>query len=183
VEPDGDAAVDIVTIRGIARSVEEAGVIPDHGILFQQSLTKHGQVPGRLSVGCDFERRDTWPRATVRARYAAGIKEEYAFLALVARQVGVSMQEDIHVLRHARWWNVNEAKADAVSFQIDDQRPLEIAVTVAAHHRHRRSNVFQSYEQAGRANIAEMPDFVCAFRQCLKVVREMIVRIGENKNP
>ena len=78
---------------------------------------------------------------------------------------------------------MGEAKADAVSFQIYDQRPLEIAVTVAAHQRHRRSDVFQVQEQTGRADIAEMPDFVCAFRQRRKVVGEMIVRIGENKNP
>ena len=78
---------------------------------------------------------------------------------------------------------MGEAKADAVSFQIYEQRPLEIAVAVAAHQRHLRPDVFQVQEQTGRADIAEMPDFVCAFRQRRKVVGEMIVRIGENKNP
>ena len=77
---------------------------------------------------------------------------------------------------------MNEPKPDAVSFQIDDQRPIEIAVAIPTHNRHRRTDIFQRCQDARRANIPEMPDFIRAFRQRINVGRQMIVRIGQDKN-
>jgi hypothetical protein len=101
----------------------------------------------------------------------------------MARHVSVGVEEDIDVLGRARGRNVNQPKADAVSFQVDGDRPLKIGIAIPAHDCDRRSDAFQPNEQAGRAEVAEMPDFIDVVCQCFEVFREVIMRIGENKDP
>ncbi|MEY2562342.1 MAG: hypothetical protein QOH88_535 [Verrucomicrobiota bacterium] len=96
--------------------------------------------------------------------------------------MGVTVQQDIDIFRRAIRWNVDEPKTDAVPFQIDDQRPLVIAIAIPAHNRHRRADLFKRLEKTRIAHIAEMPDLVASFRQRFEISGEMIMRVGQDKN-
>ena len=38
-------------------------------------------------------------------------------------------------------------------------------------------------EQTGRADVAQMPDLIHVVGQCFQIFGEMIVRVGEDKDP
>lgn len=93
------------------------------------------------------------------------------------------MKKNVHVFRGARRRDVNKPEADTVASEIDDERPLEIAVAIATHLRHGRPDVFQVKEQARIAEIAEMPDLVRALGQRIEIGWEMIMGVGKDENP
>lgn len=96
--------------------------------------------------------------------------------------MGVTVQDDIDILRKAVWRNMNETEPNAVSFQIDGERPLEIAVAISTNHSHWRTERLQGLQDARRANIAQVPDLVGARSERLDFGGQLIVGIGENKN-
>ena len=81
----------------------------------------------------NLEHRDAGRRSLVRPGYTAGVKEKHASLLFVARHMGVAVQKDIDIFGRLRRWDMNEAEADSVSFQVDRQRPIEIGVAIPAH--------------------------------------------------
>ena len=145
-------------------------------------LTKACQAPEDLPVAGDFEHRDTRRRALVGAGHAAGIEEEHVPLPFMARHVGVAVEENIDVLRRVFWRNVHEPETDAVALQVEHRWPLKIGITIAAHERDRRPDAFHPNEQTGRTNVAQMPDFIHIIRQGLEIVREMIMRVGQDED-
>ena len=94
----------------------------------------------------------------------------------------VPVQENIDILRRAIRRNVLQAEFQPVSHKIDNQRPLEIAVTVSAHNRDERSDRLQFIKDRFRANIAEMPNFIRIPGHFLHIFRQPIVRVGENED-
>ena len=100
----------------------------------------------------------------------------------VARHMGVAVQKDINLRRRLRRRNVHQVKAHAVPLQIDRQRPF------ADHCRNCRARSspavrFASTPRAAwRANIAEMPDFIRVLGQASSRRRQMIVRVGQDKD-
>jgi hypothetical protein len=55
---------------------------------------------------------------------------------------------------------MDETKPHAVSFQIERERPIVIAIAIAAHNTDRGTKRFERLQDARRANIAEVPDLV-----------------------
>ena len=78
----------------------------------------------------------------------------------VSWHVGVTVQNDIDVLRNAVGRNMSKTEPNAASFQIDCERPIEIAVAISANHGHWRTKRLDGLQDAWRANIAEVPDLV-----------------------
>ena len=75
-----------------------------------------------------------------------------------------------------------QSKANIVSDQIDDQWPLRIAVAISPNEYHRRTERVKLVENAFRANISQMPDFIRTVAEAIEIGRQTIVRIGKNKN-
>jgi len=92
------------------------------------------------------------------------------------------MQENIDIIRRMIRRNVLQSEFQTASHKVNDQRPLEIAVAISAHKRNARTNRAQFVENRFHANIAKVPDFIGIFDHCLHVIREPIVRIGENED-
>ena len=79
----------------------------------------------------------------VRACHATRIKKKNSVLALIPWDMSVRMQEDVDFIWHPRRRDVDEPESDAVSLQINHQRPIIIRVAVAAHERERQPDIFQ----------------------------------------
>ena len=92
------------------------------------------------------------------------------------------VQENIDILRRSIWRNVLQAEFQPTARKVENQWPLEIAVAVSAHNDHGRSNRPQLVENRFGANIAKMPDFMSVCGHLPHVLRQTIVRVGENKD-
>ena len=77
---------------------------------------------------------------------------------------------------------MDEAEAQAVASQVRDERPLGVGVAVSAHEGERRPEVLQPHDQMRRADIAQVPDFICTLGERLEIFGQMIVRIGEDED-
>jgi len=94
----------------------------------------------------------------------------------------VPVQQNIDIIRRSIRRNVLQAKFQSTSRKVENQRPLEIAVAVSAHNDHGRSNRPQFVENRFGANIAKMPDFMSVCGHLPHVLRQTIVRVGEDKD-
>jgi hypothetical protein len=93
------------------------------------------------------------------------------------------MQDHINPDRRMSRWNVDEAKPDSVSFQVDREWPVEIAVAIPTHNGDRRPEGLDRLENCGRADVAEMPDLIRVRSYRLELRRQLIVGIGEDEDP
>ena len=75
---------------------------------------------------------------------------------------------------------MNKTEPDAAAFQIDCERPIEIAVAISANRGHWRTKRLDRLQDAWRANIAEVPDLVGLRSERLDFRGQLIVRVGEN---
>jgi len=130
----------------------------------------------------NLEGCDAWGRSFVGPRHTPGIEKKDAALLFVARHMRVAVEEDVDILRRSRGRNVNEAAADAVSFQVDGEGPFKVGVAIAAHESYGRSDAFQPDEQTRLTDISEMPDLIDIICQCFEIFGEMIVRVGEDED-
>ena len=94
----------------------------------------------------------------------------------------MGVQENIYIIRRMIGWNVLQSEFQTASQKINDKRPLKIAVAISAHDDHARTNRAKLVKNRFRANIAEMPDFIGILGHFLDDIRQMIVRVGENKD-
>jgi len=94
----------------------------------------------------------------------------------------MSMEEHIHFIRWVCRRNVHQTEAKPVALQVDDQRPIEVAVTIPAHQGDRWPEAFQPNEKTWSTQIAKMPDLVDSFGQRFQILRQMIMGIGEDKH-
>jgi len=94
----------------------------------------------------------------------------------------MAVQHHVDIFWNVVRRNVNEMEPDAVSFQIEPQWPLKIAVAIAAHNTDGRTERFERLQDARRANIPEVPNLVGARSQRLDFRGQFIVRVGENKD-
>ena len=98
------------------------------------------------------------------------------------RRVRVPVQDHVHVFWRAFRRNVDELKTHAVPFQVNCQRPIEIAVAIAADDGDGRPKCLDCLKNGRRANVAEMPDLIRVGRERLDVRRQFIVSVGENED-
>ena len=92
------------------------------------------------------------------------------------------MQDNIDILRRLRRRHVLKTKFQSAADKIDNQGPLIIAVTISAHDRDWRPKRAKLIENAFRANIAKVPDFVAVSRKIDNILRQFVMRVGENEN-
>ncbi len=93
----------------------------------------------------------------------------------------MTMQNNIDILRRNIGWNMLQSKFQTVALEIDNQRPVEVPVAIAAHDSERRTDRFEIVGDGRFANIAQMPDLVRACRQLENRLWKFIMRIGENQ--
>ena len=141
----------------------------------------------RNELPIDFSVRNFKPgnarrRAEVGPGHAAGIEKQDATASLVARDVGVAMQENIHIIRRMIRRNVLQSKFQPAADKIDDQRPFKIAVAISPHERDAWPDGPQLVKNRVRANVPKMPGFIGVFSHFLHAFRQTIVRVGKNEN-
>src|SRR5437667_10780949 len=99
--------------------------------------------------------------------------------------MSVSMQNDIDILPRKRSgfrWNMLQSKLQPAAGQIDHQRPIEIAIAISAHDHDRRPDRAQFIQNSFRANIAQMPDLIRVLCKIDNLLRQFVMRIGQNEN-
>jgi hypothetical protein len=124
-----------------------------------------------------------WRRAAIGPGHATGIEKQNATASFIARDVRVGVQENIDTVGRMIRCNVLQSKFQAASLQIEDQRPLKIAVAISAHNDHARPNRSQLVKDGFCAYVAKMPDFIRIPGHFLHILWQTIVRIGHNENP
>ena len=92
----------------------------------------------------------------------------------------MTVQNHVDILRNIVWRNMDKSEPDTVSFQIECERPIEIAVAIAPDNGDRGAERLNCMQDARRADIAEVPDLVGAGSDRLDFGGQLIVRIGEN---
>jgi hypothetical protein len=75
-----------------------------------------------------------------------------------------------------------QPQLQSATHEIEHERPIWIAVTISSHNRHTRPDRAKLSENALRANIAEVPDFVGGFSHFAYGGRQAVVRVGEYEN-
>ena len=92
------------------------------------------------------------------------------------------VQNDIDIVGQLIGRNVLKTEFQSSADKIDDQWPFEIAVAITAHNGYSRADRAKLIENAFRANIPKVPDFVCVFSQFLHLLRQAIVRVRQDEN-
>jgi hypothetical protein len=139
-------------------------------------------MPVRLGLR-DLEPGDASRRATVWACDAAGVQEQNPASLLVSRNVRMTMQHNIDIVRRSFRWNVHEPKLPTFTHKIDNQRPILVPIAISAHHRERWTDRFQLERDRRFANIAQMPNLICLPRKIDNLLRQLVVRVCQHKNP
>jgi hypothetical protein len=93
------------------------------------------------------------------------------------------VQENIDIIRRMIRRYVLQAELQPASYEIENQRPLEIAVAVSAYNGHAWSNRMKLIKNRFRANIAKMPDFISVLGHLRHALRQTIVRVREHEHP
>src|SRR4051812_18472892 len=99
-------------------------------------------------------------RASIWPGHAAGIQEEHIADALIPRHMRVAVQQNVQCSRWTCGRDVDQSKADAISLQIELERPLHVAVAISPNDTKRRSDGADALEESWRANISEVPDLI-----------------------
>ena len=94
----------------------------------------------------------------------------------------VPMQDNVDIVRRLVRRDMLQTEFQSTAHKIDDQWPFEIAVAISTYVRNSRPNRAKLVENAFRANISKMPDFIRTLGNFLYFFRETIVRVRENKN-
>jgi len=94
----------------------------------------------------------------------------------------VPVQKNIDIIRRSIRRDMLQAELQPTSRQVENQRPLEIAVAVSTHNRNARSNRTQLINNRFCANIAKMPDFIGVLGHLRHALRQTIVRVREDKD-
>jgi hypothetical protein len=92
------------------------------------------------------------------------------------------MQNNIDVVRLMVGRNVLETEFQSAAHEIDNQWPIQIAITISSNNRHTRPDRVQLVQNALSANIAEVPDFIGAFSHFGHRPRQAIVGVREDEN-
>ena len=94
----------------------------------------------------------------------------------------MAVQNHIDIFWPIVWRDMDEPNPNSVSLYIQPQRPLGIAVAVAAYDGDWRAETLDRLQNSRRANIAEMPDLIGAGRKRFQVPRQLVMRVGQNED-
>src|SRR4051812_47748737 len=92
------------------------------------------------------------------------------------------MKHDIDVIRDFVRRNVLQTEFQSAPHKIDNQRPIVVGVTVSPNDGDLPPDGAELVEDRLGANVAEVPDLVRAPGQVDDVLRQLVVRVGENKD-
>ncbi len=96
-----------------------------------ENSTQSLESPIQLPIGRDFHRRDAGRLAALRLRDATRIQETHACTNFIPRDMGMTMQQNIDVLRWLPRRNMDQTESKTVAFQINHQRPSKIAIAIS----------------------------------------------------
>ena len=91
------------------------------------------------------------------------------------------MKQNIDIFRWLFRRNVLQTKFQSASLKIDHQRPVIVAVTIAANKCERRAEGADFIEDVFRADIAQVPNLIRAFGQDRDVPWQAIVCISDDE--
>ncbi len=94
----------------------------------------------------------------------------------------MTMQNNIDFGRRRFWRNMHEPEFQAFTYEIDEQRPVLVPITISANHSQRRPNRFEIESNRRFANVAQVPDLVRLARKLQNLWRQLVMRVCENKN-
>jgi len=90
------------------------------------------------------------------------------------------VQNNIDVVQQMVRRYVLQSEFQSTAHEIDNQRPIQIAVTISSNNRHTRPDRVQLVQNALSANIAQVPDFIGAFSHFDHRLGQAIVRVRED---
>ena len=93
----------------------------------------------------------------------------------------MTMQNNIDIIGRFVGRNVLKTKSLAAAHKIDNQRPVEVGVAISARDRDPRTDCAQFIQNPFRANITQMPDLIRVFCKIDNLLRQLVMRIGQNK--
>ena len=99
---------------------------------------------------------------------------------MVARHMGVTMENEIHTGRRGTGRNVFEVDPEAFQFKVESQRPFFVGVTVSPHKTQREAHRAEDFQDRRGADVAEVPDLICAGEFCRQSRRHAVMGIGED---
>lgn len=94
----------------------------------------------------------------------------------------MTMQHNIDIVGRNFGRNMDQPKLQPLAPKIDLQRPVLIPIAIPAHHCERRTDRFQIERDRRLANIAQMPDLIRLARKIDNLLRQFVMRVGQNKN-
>jgi len=145
-------------------------------------LLDRDERPAERFAWPDRQPRKAGGITAARAGDAAGIQPADAVDLLVAWHVGVAVEDDVAIPRRTCGRDVLQVKTDALALEAQDFRPVRHIVIVPQYYLDRRADGGEFAEQLGRADIAEMPDLICAGDPLQENVRKAVVRVGDYGN-
>ena len=93
------------------------------------------------------------------------------------------MQQNIDIVGRLPRRDMLQAEFQSTAHKIDNQRPLEIGVTISAHESDSWTDCAKFVQNPFCADVSKMPDFICISRHLADIFRQTIVRISQNENP
>jgi len=82
-------------------------------------------------IGRDSQVSNARRCAAIRSRHATGIEKAHAADNFVSRHMGVTMEQDVAVVRRTIGRDVLQSKAQTIAPEIDHNRPIRIAITIS----------------------------------------------------
>lgn len=95
----------------------------------------------------------------------------------------MTMQHNIDIVRRNVGRNVHQSKLQSFAPMIDNQWPVVVPIAVSAHDRQRRTDRFEIERDRWLANVAQVPDLVGIAREIENVLRQLVMRVSQYKNP
>jgi hypothetical protein len=92
------------------------------------------------------------------------------------------MQYNIDVIRRLVRRYVLQTEVQSGSLEIYNQRPIQIAVAISSHDRDSRPDGTKFINNGFSANVAQVPDFICAPGDFFHPFWQTIMRVGEHEN-
>ena len=92
------------------------------------------------------------------------------------------MQDNVDIVRRLVRRDMLQTELQPAVHKIDNQRPFGIAIAISAHQSDSRPKRAKLVENAFRANISKMPDFIRTLGNFLYFFRQTIVRVPHHED-
>jgi hypothetical protein len=148
---------------------------------YSDLLLQRNQLPVDLA-SLDLEPGHASRRAAIRARNTPRIQKQNAAAFFISRNVSMTMQDNIDIVRGNIRRNVHQPKFQSLARKVDHQRPIRIPIAISAHDGERRPDRLQIVGDRRFANVAKVPNLIRALRQIENGLWKFVMRISENKD-